>query len=435
MIGAPSGIGGVAKRRYLILGLLTFVYTLNVLDRYILGVLLPQIKHEMAVNDTYLGVLTGAGFAVFYATLGIPMGRLADRMNRKGIIAACLAIFSVMTAVCGFARTFAQLFIARIGVAVGEAGTNPASFSMISDYFARQERAKAMAIFTVGANVGVLLGFMLGGQIAARYGWRSAFFIVGVPGIVLAAIVALLVREPVRGLSDPAQARPAAESAVAGVGETMAFLWGQKALRHLLLGAALILFVSNGVSAWLPSFLLRSHGMTPDKSGIAIGLSLGIGGIVGTLAGGGLLVDRLSRRDLRWPVWVVAIGTLFSFTGNTLVFITPQASLALAAFIVPATLNTLWQPPTLAMIQSLAPVNMRATAGACLILVGNIIGLGLGPLTMGLLSDVYGHFGAGPDALRWAMLSTVPVGLWAGTHYLLAAKTLRAGYAKAELRS
>jgi MFS family permease len=173
--------------------------------------------------------------------------------------------------------------------------------------------------------------------------------------------------------------------------------------------------------------------MTPDKSGIAIGLSLGIGGIVGTLAGGGVLVDRLSRRDLRWPVWVVAIGTLFSCLGNTLMLIASDGTLAMFAFIIPATLNTLWQPPTLAMIQSLAPVNMRATAGASLVFVGNMIGLGLGPLTIGFLSDIYGSAGAGQDALRWALISTVPVSLWAGAHFLLAARTLRAEYAKADL--
>lgn len=428
----PLAARRVVANRYIVLIILTAVYTLNVLDRYILGVLLPQIKVDLAVNDTYLGVLTGVGFAVFYATLGIPMATLADRSSRKGIIAVALALFSLMTAVCGFAKTFMQLLVARIGVAVGEAGTSPASFSIIADYFAPTERAKAMAIFTVGANAGVLAGFTLGGLIATRYGWRAAFFIVGVPGLIMALLVAAFVREPRRGLSDPG--RPLNAGGAVGVRETFAFLWGQKSLRHLLFGAALILFVSNGVGAWLPSFLLRSHAVTADKSGIAIGLSLGIGGIVGTVAGGGFLVDRLSRRDLRWPVWTVAIAAVFTFIGNSLVFTAPSGALAMAAFIVPATLNTLWQPPTLAMIQSLAPVNMRATAGACLVLVGNLIGLGLGPLTVGVLSDLYARLGAGQDSLRWALLSTVPVGLWAGAHFLLAARTLRTEYAKAARR-
>jgi MFS family permease len=396
-------------------------------------VLLPQIKLDLAVNDTYLGVLTGAGFAVFYATLGIPIANLADRSSRKGIIAASLALFSVMTAVCGFARTFTQLLVARIGVAIGEAGTSPSSFAIISDYFPRTERSKAMAIFTVGANVGVLAGFTLGGLIAARYGWRTAFFIVGVPGLFMAAVVAAIVREPRRGLSDPLQAGRLTEGGAVGLRETLVFLWGQKSLRHLLFGVALTLFVSSGVSAWLPSFLLRSHGVTTDKSGIAVGLSLGVGGIVGTLVGGGVLVDRMSRRDLRWPIWIVAIAMLFTFFGNVLVFIAPNSRLAMTAFIVPAILTTVWQAPTLAMTQGLAPVNMRATAGACYVLVANIIGLGLGPLTVGGLSDIYTHLGAGQDALRWALLSTVPVGLWAGVHFLLAARTLRAEYAKVEL--
>jgi MFS family permease len=421
------------ENRYRVLAILTVVYALNVLDRYILGVLLPQIKLDLAVNDTYLGVLTGAGFAVFYATLGVPLANVADRTSRKGMIAASLALFSVMTAVCGFAKTFTQLFVARVGVAVGEAGTSPPSFSIISDYFPQTERSKAMAIFTVGANVGVLAGFTLGGLIATRYGWRAAFFIVGVPGLIMTAVVAGIVREPHRGLSDPLQTRGPAGGRVVGVRESIAFLWGQKSFRHILLGVALTLFVSNGVSAWLPSFLLRSHGVTTDKSGIAVGLSLGIGGIVGTLAGGGVLVDRLSRRDLRWPIWIVTIALLFTFIGNLLVFMAPSGTLAMTAFILPATLTTIWQAPTLAMTQGLAPINMRATAGACYVLIANLIGLGLGPLTVGGLSDTYAYLGAGQDSLRWALLSTVPVALWAGAHFLLATRTLSADYAKAEL--
>ena len=422
-----------AANRYGVLAILTIVYALNVLDRSILGVLLPQIKLDLAVNDTYLGVLTGAGFAVFYASLGIPIASLADRSSRKGIIAASLALFSVMTAVCGFAKTFTQLLVARIGVAIGEAGTSPPSFAIISDYFAQTERSKAMAIFTVGANVGILAGFTLGGLIATRYGWRAAFFIVGLPGLIMVAVVAAIVREPHRGLSDPLQARHLAQGSAVGVGKTLAFLWSQRSLRHLLFGVALTLFVSSGVSAWLPSFLLRSHGVTTAKSGIAVGLSLGIGGIVGTLVGGGVLVDRLSRRDLRWPIWIVVIAMIFTFIGNSLVFIVPNGVLAMTAFIIPAILTTVWQAPTLAMTQGLAPVNMRATTGACYVLVANLIGLGLGPLTVGGLSDTYAYLGAGQDALRWALLSTVPVGLWAGVHFLLAARTLRADYAKAEL--
>jgi MFS family permease len=430
---ALARVDSEVANRYRVLLILTVVYALNVLDRYILGVLLPQIKLDLAVNDTYLGVLTGAGFAVFYATLGVPLASVADRTSRKGMIAASLALFSVMTAVCGFARTFTQLFVARIGVAVGEAGTSPPSFSIISDYFPQTERSKAMAIFTVGANVGVLAGFTLGGLIATRYGWRAAFFIVGVPGLLMAAVVAGIVREPYRGLSDRFQARQPSLGRAVGMREAVAFLWGQKSFRHLLLGVALTLFVSNGVSAWLPSFLLRSHGVTTDKSGIAVGLSLGIGGIVGTLAGGGVLVDRLSRRDLRWPIWIVTIALLLTFMGNLLVFMAPSGALAMLAFILPATLTTVWQAPTLAMTQGLAPINMRATAGACYVLIANLIGLGLGPLTVGGLSDTYDHLGAGQDSLRWALLSTVPVCLWAAAHFLLAARTLRADYARAEL--
>ena len=290
-----------------------------------------------------------------------------------------------------------------------------------------------MAIFTVGANVGVLAGFTLGGLVATRYGWRAAFFIVGVPGLIMAAVVAGFVREPDRGQSDRFQAGCPVEDRVVGVREALAFLWESKVLLPPFARRCpdpVCLERNLGVAAVI--FPARPHGVTADKSGIAVGLSLGIGGIVGTLAGGGVLVDRMSSRDLRWPVWIVTISMLFTFIGNLLVFIAPTGTLAMAVFVVPAILTTVWQAPTLAMTQGSAPINMRATAGACYVLIANLIGLGLGPLTVGVLSDTYTRFGAGQDSLRWALLSTVPVGLWAGAHFLLAAQTLRADYAKAQ---
>jgi predicted MFS family arabinose efflux permease len=423
MIGAtgrrPLSLG---SNRYAVLVLLTAVYALNVLDRFILGILLPFIKKDLQLSDTGLGFLTGAAFAIFYATLGVPIARLADQTSRRAVIAASLACFSLMTTLSGFAQNFWHLLLARVGVGVGEAGTNPASYSIISDLFGPTERATAMAILTIGANVGLLLGFLAGGAIAANHGWRMAFLSVGMPGIVLALIVWLWLPEPKRNASN--------DQGTPSLGETLAHLWTQRAFVHLLIGSAVLLFVTNGIFAWLPSFLDRSHAMPADRVGLVLGLAFGIGGILGTLVLGGVVADRLGRRDCRWPAWLVSLGAAVLFPCYLLLFLTTEARIAMAALVIPAAMGFFFQGPTLAMTQGLAKPRMRATAGALLLLVGNLVGLGLGPLMVGILSDLLAPT-TGADSLRQALLLLSPAALWAAFHFYQASKHLADGYKQA----
>lgn len=414
--------------RWWILFVLTLVYGLNVVDRYLLGILLPQIKAELSLPDWSLGVLSGFAFAVFYATLGLPIARLADRHSRKTIISACLALFSAATAVCGFASSFLTLFLARIGVGIGEAGTGPASYSMISDLFEKARRSTAMAIYAIGGNLGLLIGFAAGGYMAANYGWRSAFFVIGSPGILVALLVFFTVRDPARGAADRLAPN-------AGMPTTMVdafkFLWSQPAYRWIVIGSTLVQFLGTGVVNWLPSMLERSHGMVEDEVGIKLGLAIGIAGSIGTLVLGGLVADRLSKRDLRWGLWVLVIGELLLIPGYALVLLAPTGDLAISAFFLPAMLATFFMGPVLALTQALAPPDMRATAGALLMFIISLIGAGLGPVAVGLLSDLLNP-SLGQDGLRAALwLAPVAAGL-AAIAYAMAARTLIPDIARAE---
>ena len=411
-------------RNYVLL-LLTATYSLSILDRFLLGILLPQIKAELQLNDSYLGLLSGIAFALFYATLGMPIARLADRYGRKYVIAISLALFSVMTVLCGAAVNFLTLFLCRVGVGVGEAGTTPASVSMLSDLYEKQRRSTAMAIFSVGANIGLLVGFVVGGYVAVEYGWRHAFWMVGLPGIIVAAIIAITLKEPPRGYADglaksTQDLEPAAgDAARIGFLPAVKFLLSQKSYRRNVLGLSMMLFVGTGVIAWLPSYLARSHGMAADEVGRTLGLALGLAGPIGTIVLGGLLADRLSKRDLRWGGWVIGLGALLLAPAYVFVIYAPTGMMAVGAYFLPAAMGVFYQGPTVAMTQAAAPVSMRATAGALMLLIGNLIGLGLGPLGIGVLSDwLEPRFGA--ESLRYALL-LAPVGAIAGAAWYFSA--------------
>ncbi len=425
----PAAQRDYGRMKYYVLALLTVTYALSIVDRFLLGILLPQIKQDLALNDSSLGLLSGIAFALFYATLGIPLARIADRYGRKYVISVCLALFSVMTAVCGAAVNFLTLFLARVGVGVGEAGTTPASMSIISDLFRKEQRSLAMAIFSVGANVGVLIGFMLGGYIAVHYGWRQAFLIIGGPGVIVALIVAGTLREPQRGQADglpepDMSSRPSLWAA-------LKMLLKQPSYRNLVLGLSMMLFVATGVVAWLPSFLDRSHGLEADEVGRMLGLAIGLAGPIGTIVLGGIVADRLSARDLRWGVWLVGIGAVVLCPAYLLVLGAPTGSLAIAAYFVPAIFGVFYQGPTAALSQAVSPVSMRATSGALLLLIGNILGLGLGPLAIGVLSDLLEPT-FGTDSLRYALLLAPLAALIGAVFYFRAARTLQADIQRAE---
>ncbi len=409
-------------RRY-VLGILVVVYVFNFIDRQILSILLQPIKLDLGLSDTQLGLLSGVAFAIFYVTFGIPIARLADRSSRVNIISASITIWSVMTAVCGLAQNFWQLLLARIGVGIGEAGCSPPAHSLVADYFAPETRSTALGIYSLGVPIGVMIGFLAGGWIEEYFGWRTAFVVVGLPGVLMAVIVKLTIIEPPRGHSEIAQH----DTAHVSLREVAAYLWGMRSFRHVAFAASLHAFVGYGVISWLPSFLARSHHMGGGEIGTWLAMLAGIVGGLGTLIGG-YLGDYYGKKDLRWYVWISAVTLMITVPFSFFAFQAEGKYWALLIYVVPAFFGAFYHGPTLAIIQGLAQVRMRAISAAIYIFMVNLIGLGLGPLAVGMLSDFLKP-AFGVESLRYALMGVFLVNLWSGVHYLLGAKTLRDDFA------
>ncbi len=411
-------------RSYLryVLGMLVVVYIFNFIDRQILNILAPLIKEDLGLSNTQLGLLTGLAFGIFYATLGIPIARLADKHSRVNIISICLAIWSLMTAISGVVQNYWQLLAARIGVGIGEAGGSPPSHSLIADYFPVSERATALGIYALGIPVGILFGNLAGGWIAEFFGWRAAFLVVGIPGIVLAIALKLTVREPPRGHSE---ARTDAQERVP-FSVVLKTMWGFRAFRQLSIGAGTQAFVGYGAIAFMPLFLVQTHDMSPGQVGTALGLIIGLAGGVGTFLGG-FLADRLGVRDVRWYMWIPGLGFLLAVPSSLGVFYFDNVYLILALYVIPAFATNLYTGPTFGMTQSLAPLAMRASASALLLFIINIIGLVFGPTTVGWLSDlIKDGFGVADSlSLRWSLAICALVYLLSFGNYLLAARHLK----------
>lgn len=419
--GTPGSYRGYA------LAVLTAVYVSNYVDRQILSILLQPIKLEFGLSDTELGFLSGISFAIFYATLGMPIAMWADRGNRRNIIALATTVFSVMTALCGMAQSFVQLALARIGVGIGEAGSSPPSHSMIADLYPRAERATAMAIFALGVNVGILIGFLVGGWVNEFLGWRAAFMVVSVPGLVMALIVRTTVREPARGLADGVSDDPSSAPPIRSV---FSYMWRRRSIRHITIGATLNSFVGYGAIAWVPAFLIRSFGMTTGEIGTVLALIIGVFGGLGTFFGG-YFADRLGKRDVRWNMWLIAACIAGAMPFSFGVFLTADRITALVLFIVPAMVGALYLGPSLALVQALVPLRSRTVASAILLFVLNIIGLGFGPQIVGIVSEaLVPRFGE--ESLRYALLMVGFVNLWAALHFFLAARTLEQDLASVE---
>jgi predicted MFS family arabinose efflux permease len=412
------GVFSPAVRNYA-LGVLVVVYTFNFIDRQILSILLEPIKQDLGLSDSALGMLTGFAFALFYATLGIPIARFADRSNRRNLIAWALAIWSAMTAVSGLAQNFWHLLLARIGVGVGEAGCSPPAHSMLADYFPTENRATALGIYSLGIPFGILFGFIAGGWLNEFFGWRVAFFIVGVPGLLLAILVRFTLREPPRGM---AEGRVADEEQPT-IMETFRFLWSKRSFRHMAVGGGLTAFVGYGVITWVPSFLIRSYGMNTGDVGTYLGLILGIPGGIG-IALGGYLADRYGARDTRWYLWIVSVALIASMPLFFGVYLSSTAFASLMFLILPILLGNFYQATTFSQTQGLVSLRMRSVAAAVLLFILNMIGLGAGPQAVGILSDVL-QPSYGDESLRYALLILSTVQIWAAYHYYQAGKSLK----------
>jgi predicted MFS family arabinose efflux permease len=412
------GIFSPAVRNYA-LSVLVVVYTFNFIDRQILSILLEPIKQDLGLSDSALGMLTGFAFALFYATLGIPIARFADRGNRRNLIALALTIWSGMTALSGLAQNFWHLLLARIGVGVGEAGCSPPAHSMIADYFPAENRATALGIYSLGIPFGILFGFIAGGWLNEFFGWRVAFFVVGIPGVLLALLVRYTLREPPRGMAEGR----VAEAEQPTVMETFQFLWSKRSFRHMAVGGGLTAFVGYGVVTWVPSFLIRSYGMSTGDVGTYLGLILGIPGGIG-IALGGYLADRYGARDTRWYLWVVAVALIACVPLSFGVYLSATAFASLMFLIIPILLGNFYQATTFSQTQGLVSLRMRSVAAAVLLFILNIIGLGAGPQAVGILSDVL-QPQYGDESLRYALLILSLVNVWSAYHYYLAGKYLK----------
>ena len=411
------------------LAVLFLGYVVNFIDRSILSILLEPIKQELLLTDTQLGLLGGLAFALFYATLGIPIASLADRWSRVKVLAIAMVIWSGMTALCGMANNFIMLLMARIGVGVGEAGASPPSHSLISDYFPVETRATALSIYALGIPFGSMVGNYVGGWGAEELGWRITFFLVGLPGIFVALLIFLTLREPPRGLSEkktvqPEPVKPLVTEPAPSMKEVFAFLWRKPSFRHIGFAAGLHAFVGYGAGTWNAPFLIRSHEMPISEVGSWLALISGIGAI-GTFAGG-YLGDRISDMtgDRRWYLWVSGLATLIMVPFQFIAYLYDDLWAVIPALAMVSILGGMYLGPSFAMTQGLVTLRMRAVASAILLFMLNIIGMGLGPYFVGIASDVLSpDFGI--HSLRYALCLAVLANLWAAVHYFLGARNLR----------
>jgi MFS family permease len=422
-------------RRYALVVLLA-VYTVNFLDRQIVSILAEPIKNDLAISDTQLGLLTGFAFGIVYCGLGLPIARLADRFNRVWIISGSLAVWSACTVLCGRAFSYPTLVAARMGVGVGEAGCTPTAHALIADYAPKEKRASALAFFSMGTPLGGLLGLAMGGVIADLYGWREAFLIAGVPGLILALLTLFTLKEPRNAMTQAA--RQTAHAAQMGFTKTLKYLAGKRTFWLIAFGAAIKAFIGYGHAPFTASFFLRVHGeQVADLAalfhlkplgfmGIALGLLQGVFSTFSSFAGG-WIADRFGARDLRAYGSVPAIASLVSIPFFTSAMLVDDAALALVLLIPSYTLAALWYGPVYASAQGLVPPQMRATSAAIVLFIINMVGLGLGSAVVGGLSDWFNHgWSLGKaEGIRYALIASAWFGLISAVLFWLARKRIR----------
>lgn len=381
------------------LWILLVVYIFNFLDRQIVNILAEPIAKDLQLSDTQIGLMTGLAFALFYTVLGIPIARYADRprTSRPRLIAIALATWSAMTALCGVAQNFWQLLLARIGVGVGEAGCTPAAHSLISDLVPKERRSSALAFYALGIPIGTLLGMIIGGLLADAVGWRNAFLVVGLPGVFLAVVVVMILKDP-RHRSDAATSAPLPPLSNAATAKA---IFGSPAMVFLLIAASSAAFLSYGKTTWATIFFQRTHGLSPGEVGLYFGVINGIAGILGTWLGG-KIADKYGATNRRHVLTAPALGMLIAAPVAYLGYAASDWRVALAILFVPTVLNSLYYGPTYSAVQGLVAPQARAMAAAVLLFFQNLIGLGFGPLLFGMLSDgIKPTFGE--DSVQWVL--------------------------------
>ena len=377
---APTGI-----YRYYVLIVLMTTYVFSYMDRYIMSILMEDIKKEFSFSDFQLGLLSGLAFAFLYSTLGIPIARLADRSHRIRIISAAVAIWSVFTAFCGLAANFWMLFLGRLGVGFGEAGGLAPAHSTLADYFKKDELSRALSVFSLGPSFGALAGLLIGGAVADAYGWRWAFVVVGLPGILLAALVYFTVKEPVRGALDPSH-KP--EATPDDLKTTLKKLWANRAYVYVNLGHALSIVTMYSIAIWLPTLFLRNTEFTRSEVGMVVGAITFLGGVPGTLLGG-FIADYLAKRNQRWRAWIAMIAVLLAAPILAAAMLSTQTAMMIALFALGIFVFNISFVPGLAIVQIVVEPGARAMAAAFVFFLANFVGLGLGPVVVGAISDAF----------------------------------------------
>ena len=425
MVGGPSAAPSLAARRYAMV-VLAIVYMFNFVDRQILAILLPAIRDQFQVSDTYLGFLSGTAFAIFYVTLGIPIAQYADRCNRRNLIAGAVALWSAMTALSGMAANIWHLTFARIGVGIGEAGCSPPAHSLIADYYPPEKRSTAMGFYTLGISAGIMLAYLAGGWVAQNIGWREAFFMVGLPGLLLALIVRFTLQEPRRGASEERKDSGVQPDLL----EVVRFLRSRRSFVHMAIAAGLSSFVGYSVISFLPSFMVRSFDIEIALLGRWLGLIIGIAGGAGFFFGG-YIADHLGRVSQRKSLIFISLMVLGSSFPFVFMFLADSPATALLLFVIPAATSNVYLAPVLAQTQGLVSLRMRAVASALVLLIINVIGLALGPWLTGSLSDFLEPRFA-TESMRYSLLIVAVVVLpWAAWHFYCASMRIDHDLARA----
>jgi MFS family permease len=405
--------------RWYVLSAMSAVYALNIAARYVVTTVFEPIRLELKLTDLGAGFLTGVPLALFYVSCGIPIAWLADRSNRRNILAASLVLWSGFTVLCGMSQSYMQLLLSRIGVGVGEAGGTPTATSIVSDCFPAERRPMALSVYALGAPIGAWLGADLAGAVAQVYGWRGAFFALGVPGIVLGLLVFLSIREPKRGRLDSVVA-----DAKASFSQALAFLWRQRAAFHVIMGSGVCSLWGWGLVWWTPTFLMRTYGLNVAQAGAITGHIHLVGGILAT-AGAAWLMSRpfmFDPRRVLWVLgWVIGCATVPSIIG----YWTHSLWLGKLMFWAYVPAIYFFIGPCMALVLNLAPSHMRSSFTAWSVLVGNVFNLIVAVQAVGFLSDWFGGaHGADAHSLRWALLVLAPTGFWASWHFFAAARTV-----------
>jgi predicted MFS family arabinose efflux permease len=423
---------GVAAKpswtRWYLVGILGVVYAVNIADRYVVSTVMESIRLDLHLTDSGIAVLTGVSLALFYVTIGLPISAWADRSSRRNIIAGALVLWSFMTLCCGLAQTFWQMLAARIGVGVGEAGGTPPSTSMLADVFPPKERPMALTFYTLGAPVGAWLGASIAGQLADAFGWRAAFYGLGIPGVLLGLAIFLTVREPRRGAMERTEADT---SPKVGFVESIKFIVHQRSAMHLMMAGAVTALWGWGLMWWTPTFLMRTYGLSAGKAGALLGPMHLVAGSLATILTARLMALK-TMREPKSILWLMAVVVGVTTIPSFIAFFTHDLSVATVCLWIFVPAIYFYIGPSLGLLQNVIPSQMRATATAVTLLMANIANLVLAPQLVGLVSDLSGGpSGSNASSLRFALLLLAPTGLWAAYHYWAAIRNFRADEARA----